>query len=66
MINYDSDGDRIFSSSDAQEDDIDIIQAEMRGISIGEFAKFVDFVNNEFKLLYERIEQLSVELAQFE
>lgn len=66
MINYDSDGDRILSSSNTQEDNIDRIQAKMQGVSIGEFANFVDFVNNEFKTIYGQLDDLNAKRVEFE
>jgi hypothetical protein len=70
MINYDSDSDRIFSSSseegDIEMDNINRIQAKMQGVSVGDFAKFIDFVNNEFSKLHERVHVLTTELVRHE
>lgn len=66
MINYNSDGDRIFSSSDDREDNIDRIQAKLQSASIGQFAKFIDFVNNEFKTVYKQFDELNQECVEFE
>lgn len=67
MTNYDSDVGRMLLSSDIpQEDNIHRIQAKLQNVTIGEFAKFVDFVNNEFGKIYTQLEGLSAECVEFE
>lgn len=66
MINYDSDGDKILSSSDIQEDNIDRIQAKLKGVSTEEFAEFVDFVNGEFQKNYNLFNDLNAQCVKLE
>lgn len=52
--------------NNSEVDNIARIQAKLQEVSIGEFAKFVDFANNEFKNSYQSIDELTSTCVEYE